>query len=321
MTLHLASSLIVLYVILRLIVPLALTRRSKTLLALAALLVSQWHLYQRLFLGGLWATEIPVPLLAAANWLFLSLALLLPILIFRDLALLLCRLGRRFGLSPAWPGSVNVRALAWVGLAAIGAGFGLWQAVKVPEVRSMEVTLPRLPPELDGLTLVQISDLHASPLLTGPRVRRVVERANALAPDLIVLTGDMVDGPVERRAGDVAPLADLRAPLGVWACLGNHEYYSGLDSWLAAFESLGVTVLSNSHAMLEKNGARLALGGVTDRVAGRTRRPLPDVEAAFRGAPDNAVKILMAHRPDPLPESLGMDGVDLQLSGHTHGGQ
>ena len=299
--------------------PLAASRRAKIILTLALLAIASLQVWQRIFWGRPGAAELPLPVLLIVNWLFWSSAFFCGLLMVRDLALLILWAGRRSG-KIAWPGTRNGRCLVLVILAAIIAGWSLWQGVKTPEVCHMEIVLPRLPPELDGLTLVQISDLHASPLLRGPRVRRIVEKTNALKPDIIALTGDMIDGTVERRADDVAPLADLRASLGVFACVGNHEYYSGFDQWLAAFERLGIDVLLNRHVVLEKNGVRLVLAGITDRAARGRGKPAPDAVAAFHGAPDGLVKILLAHRPRPAPEDQ-LTGVDLQLSGHTHGGQ
>ena len=320
MLLYQASAVIFIYLIWRLVRPLSAARRTKLVLALAVLAIAPLPAYQRIFWGRPGAAELPLPVLVAANWLFFTLAFLCALLMARDFILLALRLAGRPGDKIRRAGASRAGALALTALAGVIAACGLWQGVKTPEVRYLEAAAPSLPPGLDGLTLVQISDLHASPMLKGPRVRRIVEKTNALKPDIIVLTGDMVDGPVERRAEDVAPLADLKAALGVFACVGNHEYYSGFDRWLAAFESLGLNVLLNRHVVLEKNGARLILAGITDRAARGRGKPYPDAVAAFDGAPDGLVKILLAHRPTQVAAEQ-LAGVDLQLSGHTHGGQ
>jgi predicted MPP superfamily phosphohydrolase len=154
-----------------------------------------------------------------------------------------------------------------------------------------------------------------------PYVRRVVERCNALAPDLVALTGDIVDGPVPRLARHVAPLAALQPREGAFLVLGNHDCYAGPGPWIAQFRALGLRVLLNDHAVLERGGARLIVGGVVDPALERFDPgavPRPDLAAA-PGA-GRAFRLLLAHNPRLAP--LGRDaGFDLQLSGHTHAGQ
>jgi predicted MPP superfamily phosphohydrolase len=192
--------------------------------------------------------------------------------------------------------------------------------VRVPGVRTTEVTLDRLPPELDGLTVVQITDLHATALLNAPRVAEIVAEANAHHPDIIVCTGDLVDGATDNRAADVAPLGNLRAACGVYACEGNHEYYSGHEAWMNAFERLGLPLLRNAHAVLTIRGKKLVLAGLNDFAASRFGLEGPDLDKALAGAPQDAPVILLAHQPR-CARFNAERGVDLQLSGHTHGGQ
>jgi predicted MPP superfamily phosphohydrolase len=191
----------------------------------------------------------------------------------------------------------------------------------VPDAREVEITLDRLPVELDGLRVVHLSDLHASRLLHGSWQRAVVEKANALDPDLILITGDLVDGTPAHRAADVAPLRGLKARLGVLAAPGNHEYYSGYEAWMAAFAKLGLRVLSNRHVVIKDRGRALVVAGTTDRGgAARFGLPGPDVGAALAGAPKGVPVLLMSHQPRDAAKNAEA-GVDLQLSGHTHGGQ
>jgi predicted MPP superfamily phosphohydrolase len=194
------------------------------------------------------------------------------------------------------------------------------QALAAPEAYEREVRLPRLPAELDGLVLVQVSDMHASPLLHGGRVRAVVEKINALRPDIVVLTGDIADGLPGSRADDIVALRELRAQYGVFACAGNHEYYADFDAWMRTYPRLGVRMLLNSHAVLDIRGRPLVLAGITDVAAERFARPLPDIGAALAGAPADAPRILLSHRPSGAADNARA-GVNLQLSGHTHGGQ
>jgi predicted MPP superfamily phosphohydrolase len=235
-------------------------------------------------------------------------------------ALLFFALGKATGVRPLpsvpaawWAGGLTAAAL---GLSAIG----VWQAVRVPDVRAVDIALERLPAELDGLRLVHLSDLHASRLLQEPWQREVVNRTNALNPDLIVISGDLVDGSPANRAADVAPWRGFKARLGVLAAPGNHEYYSDYTAWMAAFSELGLRMLSNRHVVIHEKGRALVVAGTTDRNAARFGLPTPDIEAALAGAPKDAVTLLLAHQPREAPQNAEA-GVDLQLSGHTHGGQ
>lgn len=319
-----ASVLVFFYLAIRFVLPLPVSRSARFLLALVFLVVSQYHHILRWYFGTLAAAELPLPVLLFTSWLFISVMLLAVLQLLRDigaLALAGLRIILRFpgpAFSPLLPRGVT--ALLLCALAMALAAYGEWEAVRVPDVREQEAVLPGLPPELDGMTIVQISDLHVSPLLNAPRVRAVVDKANALRADLIVLTGDMIDGEVERRALDVAPLKDLRANSGVFACEGNHEYYSGYREWSEAFDELDLPVLRNEYVLPVVRGTPVVLAGVTDPVAARFYMPPPDAERAFAGAPEGLFRILLAHQPGPARE-YARAGADLMLSGHTHGGQ
>jgi predicted MPP superfamily phosphohydrolase len=318
---HVFSGLICIYIVCRLIPALPWSLASKCAVALAMLLVSQVHLFNRIFSGNLASPELPFGVVAGMGWLFGALVLLGIFLLLKDLGVfLLFVLGKLMGtrlLLPVpvawWGGTLTAMA---IGLSAIG----VWQAVRVPDVREVDVVLDRLPAELDGLRLVQLSDLHASRLLHGAWQREVVNKVNALDPDLILITGDLVDGTPTNRANDVAPFADLKGRLGVLAIPGNHEYYSNHTAWMAAFDRLGLRVLNNQHALIEDRGRTLVVAGTTDRNAARFGLPTPDIAAALAGAPKGAAVILLAHQPRDAAKNAEA-GVDLQLSGHTHGGQ
>ena len=320
MMIHLLAGLIFAYVLIRLVLPLPVNGKLKLAAAVLLLLVSQQHVLIRYAFGSMASPELPVPLLLVSGWSFISLLFAFLLLLIRDIFLLLRRLiqGARQRADP--PFSRGRRQAIITAMATIPAAYGVRQGIVVPDVHHVEARLSRLPRELDGLTLVQISDLHVSPLLQEPRVRAVVDKVNALTPDLILFTGDTVDGVPERRAGSVAPLKDLRARYGVFGCAGNHEYYGDYAAWMRTFPALNMTMLLNSHTVLKIRGRDLVVAGVTDIVAERFFLPGPDVSQALAGAPEDAVRILLDHRPGNAPENAGM-GVDLQLSGHTHGGQ
>jgi len=320
----LLSFLIFVYVLVRLIVPLRVSGKIKALAALALLLTSQQHVLIRLTAGNIASPELPAPLLLISGWIFVSLLFLFLLLLLQDVLLFarwLFKLARQrveSSVSPAF--SPGRRQAIVTALAVIPATYGVRQGVVAPDIRQREVWLPGLPKELDGLTLVQITDLHVSPLLTQPRVREIVDRVNAVEPDLICFTGDVADGTPEHRAADVAPLKDLRARYGVFGCTGNHEYYSDYPGWMRTFPKLGITMLHNSHVVLNVRGKELILAGIPDIAALGYSLPGPDIAQALAGAPEGAPRILMDHRPVNAFHNAKA-GVDLQLSGHTHGGQ
>jgi predicted MPP superfamily phosphohydrolase len=193
----------------------------------------------------------------------------------------------------------------------LALGLGALTALRGPRIVRVDVAVAGLHPDLDGFRIVQISDLHVGRTIRRAYVEHTVERARSLAPDLVALTGDIVDGPVERLAPHVASLAQLE---NAFFILGNHDCYSGAERWIAHFRSMGMRVLLNEHTVVRKGAARLLIGGVVDPAYARLR---PDI--ALPGS-ESDYKLLLAHNPRLAP--LGARaGFDLQLSGHTHAGQ
>jgi predicted MPP superfamily phosphohydrolase len=219
------------------------------------------------------------------------------------------------------------RGAATVAVVAAGTGSALAirTALDPPLVREVPVRLERLPPALSGLTIAQISDLHVGYTI-GPReVRRVVELTNALRPDVVAITGDLVDGSVEQLRAATSELARLRARFGVWFVTGNHEYYSGVRSWTEELRRYGIRVLRNERATIGDGGpggATIDLAGVEDLGSRRSRFSPADLPAALAGRDPDRALVLLAHQPraDAIADAVAR-GVDLQLSGHTHGGQ
>jgi uncharacterized protein len=198
---------------------------------------------------------------------------------------------------------------------------GAVAAYRGPKIVHVDVPFEGLHPDLEGFRIAQISDLHVGRTIGERYVRRVVELTQALSPELIVLTGDMVDGPVARLAPDIAPLRELAQDGRAFFVLGNHDCYSGARDWIAHFQSIGMRVLLNTHAVVSKGAARMLVGGVLDPAAAMSdpgAGPRPDLAA--KGADAAAFRLLLAHNPKiaPLGERAGFD---LQLSGHTHAGQ
>lgn len=199
---------------------------------------------------------------------------------------------------------------------------GYVNARRKARIVKVEVPIDGLPDALHEFTIAQISDVHVGPTIKRRHIEDIVARVNALGADLIAITGDLVDGSVDDLAGHTAPLAGLDAPHGAYFVTGNHEYYAGAAAWVRELRRLGLRVLLNEHVVLRHRGAQLLVAGVTDFSAHRFD-PLQrsDPHAAIAGAPgDIGMRILLAHQPRSA-HAAEAAGFDLQLSGHTHGGQ
>ncbi|MGY1855692.1 metallophosphoesterase [Modestobacter sp. SYSU DS0290] len=209
------------------------------------------------------------------------------------------------------------------GAVALGtAGTGVVLANSAPVVRRVPITIPRLDPALAGLRIVTFSDGHLSSTYGGRRFERVVETVNAQRPDVVAIVGDLVDGEVAELREDVTPLADLVSEQGVFFVTGNHEYFVDTAAWLRHLPTLGVEVLRNERVELRRGGAAVDLAGIDDRTAAGSGLPGhgADLDAALDGRDDDRPVVLMAHQPVQVEQARAA-GVDLQLSGHTHGGQ
>lgn len=196
---------------------------------------------------------------------------------------------------------------------------GLATALRKVAVKRVDVPIARLPEALRGFKIAQLTDIHVGPTIGKAFIEQLVETTNALEPDVIAITGDLVDGSVAELGDFVRPLAGLRARHGVYFVTGNHEYYSGADEWTAFLETLGIRVLENERVTLAHEGAAIEIAGVNDWTAGQFDDP-PDIAKALEGKADDAPVILLAHQPKQIEDASRL-GVDLQLSGHTHGGQ
>lgn len=205
--------------------------------------------------------------------------------------------------------------------ALVLCAWGLALGRRFPVLRRLHVGIAGWPPELEGFRVVQLSDLHIGPLLDRRFAARIVERVNALAPDLVAITGDLVDGSVAQLGGEVEPLRALRARHGVYFVTGNHDYFSRADPWIEKVRELGIRVLRNERVTIAAGEAAFDLVGVDDRFAklfgGDHGEDLP---RALDGRVPGRPLVLLAHNPNVFDEAAA-NGVDLQLSGHTHGGQ
>ncbi|WP_246080922.1 metallophosphoesterase [Modestobacter altitudinis] len=206
--------------------------------------------------------------------------------------------------------------------ALVTAGTGAVLANSAPVVRRVPIRIPRLDPALAGLRIVTFSDGHLSATYGGRRFERVVETVNAQRPDVVAIVGDLVDGEVDQLRADAAPLADLVSDQGVFFVTGNHEYFVDTAAWLRHLPTLGIDVLRNERVPIRRGSASFDLAGIDDRTAAASGVPGhgADLDAALDGRDDAAAVVLLAHQPVQV-EQARVAGVDLQLSGHTHGGQ
>ncbi|MBL8922365.1 MAG: metallophosphoesterase [Myxococcaceae bacterium] len=217
------------------------------------------------------------------------------------------------------------RFLARVGAAtAFGVGgglttFGVYKALTPPEITEVPIKLPGLPRALDGFTIVQLSDIHVGAVIQERFLDALVTEANRAKPDLVAITGDLVDGSPQVLGRYVARLRNLSSRHGTFFCSGNHDYYSGWDRWAKALPDFGFTVLRNRFVTIGEAGASFDLIGVED-YGGRFGGGEYDLEAATAGRDPDRASVLLAHQPSNL-EAVSEKRIGLQLSGHTHGGQ
>lgn len=219
------------------------------------------------------------------------------------------------------PSLAEPTAIAVLGLASLFTLVGYVNARRVARVVHVDIPLANLPTELAGFTIVQLSDIHVGPTIKRDYVQAIVDRVNQLDADLVAITGDVVDGSVEQLRAHTAPLGSLHSRHGSYVVTGNHEYYSGVAAWMREFERIGLRGLYNRHVVITHHGARFVLAGVTDFSAGAfDAAQASDPDAALAGSPPDLPRILLAHQPRSASAAEAA-GFDLQLSGHTHGGQ
>src|SRR5687768_1035228 len=245
---------------------------------------------------------------------------------YAQLLVLFTGIGGVAGLVIGAPFGASLRVARWMVAAgatiyALGGGAG-WIGSRSLHVRQLRATFPDLPTALEGLRIVQLSDLHIGPQTSRRFLDRVRSAAVAAGGDLIVVTGDLVDDHARDTAHYASSLGDLTAPLGVYVVPGNHDVYAGWPAVRAALERLPVTILVNQSRLVRRGDGRFAIAGTGDP-AGRwiaTSHAAPDIDAALRDIPEGAFTIALAHNPS-LWAALAERGVQLTLSGHTHWGQ
>ncbi|MEU0494177.1 metallophosphoesterase [Mycobacterium sp. NPDC006124] len=220
------------------------------------------------------------------------------------------------------PTRSRVVAVTVVVVALAVLAWGHYEAMRVPRVRAVDVVLPRLGSGLDGLRVAMITDTHYGPIDRRRWSAGVTERVNALDADLVCHVGDIADGTVAMREPQAAPLKAMRAKLARVYVTGNHEYYGEALGWVDYMTDIGWDVLHNRHVVLERGGDRLVVAGVDDATAGGSgvTGHGADLPAALADTDPELPVLLLAHQPKQIPDAVAA-GVDLQISGHTHGGQ
>lgn len=251
--------------------------------------------------------------LLGASWILFTWSVLLGVVLRLALAV-----------AGAGDGQSRARTVTWVvlGVAAVLLAWGYAEARRVPRVRRLDVQLPRLGPGLDGTRVALITDTHYGPLDRADWSARVCAQVNALEADLVCHTGDIADGTAERRRAQAAPLGTVRATRARVYVTGNHEYYSEAQGWVDLMDELGWEPLRNRHLLLERGGDTLVVAGVDDVTAESSGLAghRAHLDGALNGADPDLPVLLLAHQPKFVDRAAAA-GVDLQLSGHTHGGQ
>ncbi len=222
-------------------------------------------------------------------------------------------ISRRLFLQNSLSAGVVVASSAFV-------GYGLSEAMGMPEVKHIKVPVHNLPKAFHNFNIVQITDLHINSPAPISRLEKIVEKINSLKPDTVVVTGDVSDSYPSHVREEMDPLRHLVAPYGKYFVSGNHEYYTGIEPWLEEVDRLKLINLQNEHRVIERQGKRLLMCGVADINAPRMSAHISSPTLAQEGSNEGDIKVLLAHQPQSIYEAVETD-YHLQISGHTHGGQ
>lgn len=322
-TQNLVSLVVLLVLLFGLIMPLRLSWRSKTILSLLVILgISRNYLH--LIVGGNpFDPDIPYNLNFVLDLSRTTLITLAGLVVFRSLLNLGAKIIKRSYKAFVLPAFSLFHAQLMLILALAVACYGTSTAYSKPRINHYQVTMERLDPRLDGMRVIMVSDFHITTTTDPSYVGDIVNKINSLNPDLILLPGDLIDGQVNKRDAVTKLLFNLKAKFGVYLTTGNHEYYSGYQSWHDYFVKGGIMSLDNKVVALQddKNKTLLTLGGITDPKAANYGLPMPDVKGVAQALDDSAPTIVLSHRPAYAIDFANSDkNVDLVLSGHTHGG-
>ena len=311
---HIAMGIAYCYLLHRFIWRAPIKRLLKIGLTLLLLFISQYHLLLKMLFGNMFSPEMPrwAILLAAGSFCYFIILFLFVVLL--DLNLLIQAIIKNQFFSRI---DHRIRYSVLPMCVFVLTVIGVYQAVQIPQVKQLELPLSGLSKQYDGLRVVQLTDLHLGILFDDHWASAVTNATNALHPDIILISGDLIDGTVANRIKDIAPLKKLKAPLGVYTSLGNHEYYFDAQAWEKHFTQLGMTVLSNESRIIGNRIFNLA--AVTDEVAPEYGLSGPHIDSALEHIDKQLPIVLLKHQPINAAYSA-QHGVQLQLSGHTHGG-
>lgn len=260
---------------------------------------------------SVWSAMLPWLTMGFFSWLLM-------LTLGRDVTLIASAITLPFEAQERW---IRLSALAVMALTPAITLAGFFMARRTAAVVDVDVPVAGLAAGLEGFTIAQISDIHVGSTIKRKFVEAIVQRVNGLKADMVAITGDLVDGSVRDLAHDTEPLARLESRHGTYIVTGNHEYYSGAHAWIRELRRLGARVLINEHVVLDHDGAKLAVAGVTDFSAQHfDPSHKTDPHGAAQGVPADVTKVLLAHQPRSAALAAEA-GYDLQLSGHTHGGQ
>lgn len=301
------------YLLFRTVLFLSIPIYAKIILGIFIILGTNFHFISKQ-ISGMLVADYPKLILYVWEFLFAFCVVLFLITLLLDIV-------RVISLLPFLK-TINVLLISnnttfiSLGLSFILAIYGLYQGNRVPDIKVQNIYIENWPKELNGFKVIQLTDLHVSNLLTKKWLNKVVNKSNEENPDLIVITGDLTDGYPENYKNNLSPLKNLKAKYGVFGSQGNHEYYFDFNGWNKEYKLNNVEMLNNSHVLIDN---KFILAGVTDPVAKQFGLEPPDIEKALLNTNKDLPIILLDHRPTNV-EINEKNGVDLQLSGHTHGG-
>ena len=301
------------YEIVSLILPLKIPTWAKILSILIMLSGLAKFIFRRTE-TGMDSLHMSYYVMLATSVVFNFIVIAVFLLIIKDVAFLLWKLLAHSPF-PAHNASLFVFSIALVSTL-----YGTYEGLRIPDINAHTVKVKGLGQDFDGLRVALLVDIHADPLTNSEAVRKIVDRTNALSPDVILIPGDFVDGRVPNRRKDLEPLKDLRARFGVFGSTGNHEYYFDYHGWMKVFPELGIRMLMNEHVVLESGDAKLVVAGVPDPTGARMGIEERSAAKALEGVPEGVPVILLDHQPRDAEANSEL-GVALQVSGHTHGGQ
>lgn len=294
------------------VIPLRIRRWGKVLLCILVLGVAfKFHLLYGLWGGHFFRPSIPTWLELGSNWLYISMLLLAILLLCIEMLILPLRFVLRKRMVP-WRSIHNCINLILLPGVLCTIAWGIHQGFAQPQVKEICIYLPQLK---HTMRLAMLTDLHADRHKQAPFFREVVARTNEMNADAVVITGDFEDGKLADLAPALLPLRDLRSRWGTYAVDGNHDYFSGHDAWQHYLSGLGIHFLNNTHVLI----GDIVLAGVTDPAATHDHCQPPNIQQAIEGAPANKPIVLLCHQPK-LAHEASNAGVNLHLSGHTHGG-